>query len=296
MRVQHSAPLCHVRVLALMSYLHVCHFFASVRLGFAPRLASSAAASLLVSPMGRDMYKGMRCVAYLRTSSLENAGEDTASYHRQLSRIKVCVKNMGMKLTKDDIYYDKGVSGTISVTARPKFHEMVDHMLEHDINVCVVDEASRLARDLLVQECAVELFRQHDMNIISAQSPDSFEEGSITAKLVRQIVGAVSEFFRSETMERLKLARDKRMKETKSLTLKGKPKVVGKKSRLERATDALKIKKALGKWAKKKNLARGDLAAAQRALTTAKVKTKKGKKVSLSQTATWLQALRKTSS
>ena len=81
------------------------------------------------------------------------------------------------------------------------------------------------------------------------------------------------------------------MKTTHKRTLNGKPKVGGKPSRLAQRGGAV-IKRVLRPWASKASLEQGDIKAAQRALTEAKVMTKTKKVVSLLQVTRWIEAMR----
>ena len=237
------------------------------------------------------MMSSKSAVAYIRTSSLGNGGEHKDSYKRQLGAITTYAEAMGFNIANDAVFYDKGISGATPATDRPQSKNMLQHVAEHAIGHVIFEEPSRLARDLLVQEVTVNLCSDLGIMLIASRSPDTFVRDCIVSQLVRHVVGAVSQFQRSEIVERLKHARNERLKTTSSKTLLGKPKVVGKKSRLE-GEDAKCIKKVLLKWSKKAQLKSGDIAAAQRALTKNGIWTKNGEEVSVAQVRTWLVALR----
>ena len=153
-------------------------------------------------------------------------------------------------------------------------------------------EASRLARDVLAQEITVDMPKQHDINLVSVQAPDTFSSDHLVATLVRQVIGAIFQIQRNEIVERLKHARKAKLWRSKVKSLKGKPKLTGRKSMLE-GKKAAKIKHTLRTWTRKQQLKPGDTAMAARALTAAGVRTSRGKTVSLAQTKTWVLALRK---
>ena len=168
---------------------------------------------------------------------------------------------------------------------------MLAHMCKADITKVVFEDASRLARGLLVQECAYEKLTTLGLQLISATSPHQFLSDTISARMLRQILGAVCEFERSTMVQRLKHAREQKQKTTRARTLHGKPKVTGKKSRLE-GSDGAHIKTALRRWVGKPILALGDTAKAQKALSACGIKTNTGKDMSNAQVGTWLRALR----
>ena len=58
----------------------------------------------------------------------------------------------------------------------------------------IVETANRFARDLMVQEVGFAMLRELGITLIAADSPSSFLDDGPTSKLIRQILGAVSEF------------------------------------------------------------------------------------------------------
>jgi DNA invertase Pin-like site-specific DNA recombinase len=57
-----------------------------------------------------------------------------------------------------------------------------------------VRRASRLARDLIVQETGFRMLRDLGIELIAADSPGAFLDDSPTAQLIRQVLGAVAQF------------------------------------------------------------------------------------------------------
>jgi hypothetical protein len=60
----------------------------------------------------------------------------------------------------------------------------------------------------MVQEVGFAMLRDLGITLIAADSPASFLDDGPTSKLIRQILGAVSEFDKAMTMAKLKGARD----------------------------------------------------------------------------------------
>ncbi len=73
----------------------------------------------------------------------------------------------------------------------------------------IVETANRFARDLMVQEVGFAMLRDLGITLIAADSPTSFLDDGPTSKLIRQILGAVSEFDTATTVAKLKGARDR---------------------------------------------------------------------------------------
>ena len=90
------------------------------------------------------------------------------------------------------------MSGTDPVTDRAGFGAMLAHWEENNVDVTIFEDASRLARDLMVQEIAYQsLVADGGYILISAASPGQFQQTGVTADLIRQILGAVAQFERS---------------------------------------------------------------------------------------------------
>jgi DNA invertase Pin-like site-specific DNA recombinase len=61
----------------------------------------------------------------------------------------------------------------------------------------------------MVQEVGFAMLRDLGVTLIAADSPSSFLDDGPTSKLIRQILGAVSEFDKAMTVAKLKGARDR---------------------------------------------------------------------------------------
>jgi DNA invertase Pin-like site-specific DNA recombinase len=72
-----------------------------------------------------------------------------------------------------------------------------------------VETSNRFARDLMVQEVGFAMLRDLGVTLIAADSPSSFLDDGPTSKLIRQILGAVSEFDKAMIVAKLKGARDR---------------------------------------------------------------------------------------
>src|ERR1039458_5406864 len=66
-----------------------------------------------------------------------------------------------------------------------------------------------ICRDLMVQEVGFAMLRDLGVTLIAADSPSSFLDDGPTSKLIRQILGAVSEFDKAMIVAKLKGARDR---------------------------------------------------------------------------------------
>ena len=58
----------------------------------------------------------------------------------------------------------------------------------------LVEDASRFARDLIVQLTGHDYLKKLGVTLIAANAPDHFLEGTPTAVLMRQVLGAAAQF------------------------------------------------------------------------------------------------------
>nr|WP_114769080.1 recombinase family protein [Microvirga subterranea] len=149
-----------------------------------------------------------KAVAYLRTSSAANVGADKDSEKRQRQAIEAYARAAGYELVFS--YYDEAVSGADHVADRPGFTTMMEGIATNGVRTIIVETASRFARDLIVQETGYAMLKERGINLIAADSPDSFQDDTPTAKLIRQVLGAVSEFEKTMLVTKLKGARDRK--------------------------------------------------------------------------------------
>jgi len=152
----------------------------------------------------------IKAVAYMRTSSATNVGEDKDSEQRQRQAIERFAAANGYQIAEGDWFYDAAVSGTDPVGDRPGWKAMELRIRSDGVRTIIVETANRLARDLMVQEVAYAMLRDGGITLIAADSPNSFLDDGPTATLIRQILGAVAQFDRSSLTAKLKGARDRK--------------------------------------------------------------------------------------
>jgi DNA invertase Pin-like site-specific DNA recombinase len=76
-------------------------------------------------------------------------------------------------------------------------------MFRLNARTIIVETASRFARDLMVQEVGYAKLHDRGIDLIAADNPASFIDNTPTAKLVRQVLGAISEFDKAMTVAKL---------------------------------------------------------------------------------------------
>lgn len=151
-------------------------------------------------------------VAYFRTSSATNVGADKDSLQRQQAAVRACAGIRNLEIAAE--YYDAAVSGADAVDARPGFAGMLTYMLGNGARTIIVENASRFARDLIVQETGYQMLKARGIELIAADAPDSFLSDTPTATFIRQVLGAVAELEKAMLVNKLRGAQDrKRRKE-----------------------------------------------------------------------------------
>lgn len=185
--------------------------------------------------MARTNANRTPALAYLRTSSAANVGADKDSEKRQRAAIEGYAKRAGFALVGE--FYDEAVSGADAIDARHGFAEMLRRIAGNGVKTIIVETANRFARDLIVQETGHKRLRALGIDLIAADSPDAFVEDTPTARLVRQVLGAVAEFEKAALVAKLKGARDRKRAAT--------GKCEGRKSLAEKHPEAVSLAKRL---------------------------------------------------
>jgi DNA invertase Pin-like site-specific DNA recombinase len=174
-------------------------------------------------------------IAYLRTSSAANVGADKDSDRRQREAIQAFARRAGYELGAE--FYDAAVSGADPIDTRPGFAAMLERIEGNGMRTIIVETASRFARDLMVQEVGHAKLCERGIDLIAADSPGSFIDDTPTAKLVRQVLGAISEFDKAMTVAKLRGARERKRREV--------GKCEGRKSHAELRPDVVALAKRL---------------------------------------------------
>lgn len=150
----------------------------------------------------------LKAVAYYRTSSAANVGDGKDSLARQKAAVEGYAKSAGMVIA--DEFYDPAVSGADPIQDRPGFADLLDRIAGNGVGAVLVEDASRFARDLIVQLTGHDRLRALGVELIPANAPEHFREDTPTAVLVRQVLGAISQFEKAQIVAKLKAARDRK--------------------------------------------------------------------------------------
>lgn len=151
--------------------------------------------------------KPTEAVAYLRCSGLGQVDGDT--WDRQAAAISKYAK--GHAMTVVDEFRDAGVSGATDLDSRPGLAALIDRTESNGVKVVLVENATRLARDLMVSEVILQQLTAVGCKVIAADSGTDLtaDTNDPTRRLIRQVLGAVAEFDRRVTVLKLRAARER---------------------------------------------------------------------------------------
>jgi DNA invertase Pin-like site-specific DNA recombinase len=147
----------------------------------------------------------VKAVMYLRTSSATNLDGD--SEERQKESIVKYADSQGMEIVSGA--YDQAVKGSDSIHEREGFAQLIQYCIDNDVSIILCENASRFARDVIVQELGYRELKKLNLQLIPVDAPDYFTGDSPSLNMIRQILGAVSEFEKSNLVSKLRSARER---------------------------------------------------------------------------------------
>jgi DNA invertase Pin-like site-specific DNA recombinase len=147
----------------------------------------------------------VKAVMYLRTSSATNIEGD--SEDRQKEAISKYADSQGYEIVSGA--YDQAVKGSDSIHEREGFAKLIQYCVDNSVSVILCENASRFARDVIVQELGYRELKKLNLQLIPVDAPDYFTGDSPSLNMIRQILGAVSEFEKSNLVSKLRGARER---------------------------------------------------------------------------------------
>lgn len=150
----------------------------------------------------------MRVIGYVRVSTAVQA-EDGLGLDMQKAAIKSWCKANGHRLVRT--LSDEGISGAKELEDRPGLADALDMIRSRKAQGIVVPRLDRLARDLIVQETILAEIRRISGEAFSTSPAEagylSDDPDDPSRKLIRQVLGAVSEYERAMVTLRLRNGR-----------------------------------------------------------------------------------------
>jgi DNA invertase Pin-like site-specific DNA recombinase len=134
-------------------------------------------------------------------------GSSEPTYAPEPTRDGDFAKARGLEILHE---FRAAVRGADPVTERNGFAAMLKAIASNGVRMILVESASRIARDLIVQEAGFRDLQRLGVELIAVDSPDAFLDDTPTAVLIRQVLGAVAQFERANLVAKLAAARKRK--------------------------------------------------------------------------------------
>jgi len=148
----------------------------------------------------------MKVAVYTRVSTEEQNAKDRYGMRSQLSDIRRLCSSRKYQIVQ---FYSDTASG--SKSNRPEFQQMLSDAKNHLFEAIVVAKFDRLARSLVLQLLTTDELQKIGVQVISVAEPLG-EQDPDTARLIRSVMGAFSEFERSRINARMSGGRREKAK------------------------------------------------------------------------------------
>src|SRR6266536_670050 len=147
----------------------------------------------------------MRAAVYARVSTTRQAQAQTIE--QQLDRLREAITGRGWELDDQHVYRDDGYSG--ASLGRPGLDRLRDHAALAELDVVVVTEPDRLARNYVHQVLLIDELAGYGCRVEFLDRPMSADPHD---QLLLQIRGAVAEYERTLITERMRRGRQARLR------------------------------------------------------------------------------------
>lgn len=145
-----------------------------------------------------------KAFAYLRVSGKGQIQGD--GFPRQLAAVKGYAQAHDIKLVQ--VFREEGVCGATESADRPAWSSLMTALHANGVKVVIIEKLDRLARDLMVQEATIGDLQKHTFTLISVAEPDLMATDP-TRILMRQLMGAVAQYDKSQIVLKLRGARQR---------------------------------------------------------------------------------------
>ncbi len=146
-----------------------------------------------------------RAFGYCRVSTVSQSAEDRDGIARQELSIKKWAAANNVRIVK---WFRDSISGTKDLDNRPALQELMVALHANGVNLVLIEKLDRLARDLMIQESIIADMQRNQFEIVSVMEPDLCSTDP-TRVLLRQMMGAFSEYERKMIVQKLHGARQR---------------------------------------------------------------------------------------
>ena len=132
---------------------------------------------------------------------------DGDGFTRQLETIKAYATGHDIRIVR--VFREKGVGGAKDLEDRPAFVDMMTALHADGVRLVLIEKLDRLARDQVLQELILRDLKKHGFELVPVMEPDLVQDDPTnpTRKLLRQVMGAISEYEKSLIVLKLRGAR-----------------------------------------------------------------------------------------
>jgi DNA invertase Pin-like site-specific DNA recombinase len=148
----------------------------------------------------------MKAVAYSRVSGLGQVEGD--GFDRQAEAITKYAEANQVEIV--EWFRDEGVTGKMELEGRCGLSNCLALCREQSIALVLIEDSTRLARDMIVSEVIIREFQKLGVRVVAASGGVDLTAGddsNPTAKMIRQILAAVAEFDRCVIVLKTRAAR-----------------------------------------------------------------------------------------
>jgi DNA invertase Pin-like site-specific DNA recombinase len=179
----------------------LCSAFAD-EIGWKGTLIGRWALTTALEPL--TMATMTKAFAYLRVSGKGQIQGD--GFPRQLAAIRSYAQTHDVRIVQ--VFREEGVCGAMESADRPAWSELMIALHADGVKTIIIEKLDRLARDLMVQEATIGDLQKHNFTLISVAEPDLMATDP-TRILMRQLMGAVAQYDKSQIVLKLRGARQR---------------------------------------------------------------------------------------
>jgi DNA invertase Pin-like site-specific DNA recombinase len=136
---------------------------------------------------------------------VSQAADDRDGIVRQKATITQYADRNGIRIVK---WFVDSITGRKELENRPALQALMIALHSNGTRLVIIEKLDRLARDLMIQESIFADFQRNGFEICSVAEPDLCSNDP-TRKLLRQMMGAFSEYERTMIVQKLLGARQR---------------------------------------------------------------------------------------
>jgi len=193
----------------------------------------------------KSRKKLVTAVAYFRTSSAANVGEDKDSLKRQRQAVEGFAKRSGYQVV--ETFRDDAVSGADGIEDRPGFAALLDKIEANGVRTVIVEDVSRFARDNYAHVVGLALLRERGVTLLTADGHNLTDDTDEMQEAMLSVMAVFATMEKKRLVKKLKAARDRK-------SAKQGKRIEGRKPYQETHPELVKAAKSLAHGNRKEKL------------------------------------------